>query len=104
MLTRVEQRSEPSRSRIDASEVRALVKIAINACQGKIRQMIGSTVFFWDYMLDVQYGQRRVLLMAKAVFAPVACPFTGGLSSRLIHSETTFSVPRFVELDGGESR
>jgi hypothetical protein len=56
---------------IDPSQVCSFVKIAIDASEGEIFDIITATVHFGNDMFNVERGKRRVILMQMTIFASV---------------------------------
>jgi hypothetical protein len=60
--------------RINAFQVCALVKVAINARQTEVECLIGTSMFARSNVLNVQGRKRGVLLMPVTIFASIAGP------------------------------
>lgn len=66
----MEQLGDGAGHGINACEVGALVKIAVDACEAEVGLVIGAAMLAWTDMLDVQGGQRRVILVQTAILTP----------------------------------
>ena len=57
--------------RIDPCQVSPFVQIAVDASQSKVVEVIAPAVNFWNDVLNVKGGQRRVILMQMTILASV---------------------------------
>jgi hypothetical protein len=72
--------------RIVAGHVAPFVQIAVNASQRKIVKVVTSAMFSWKNMLDMQSGQRRLVLMQSAILASEVCPAANLTSHGGVHA------------------
>ncbi len=72
LTTRVEKLCHLARDRINAGQVGALVQIAIDAGESQILSLVTAAVLPWNHVLDLQSGERRMLLLKEAVLTSVA--------------------------------
>jgi len=70
---------------IDPRQVRAFVKIAVNASQRQVVQVVSAAMNPRDNVLDVKSRQRRIFLSQLAIFAPVPGTFPHPRSERRAH-------------------
>jgi len=82
---RVKQAAHLPSFRIDPSQIRALVKIAVDASESEILQLIGPTVLLWDDVLYVERGKWRIFLVQLAVLTPMASSLADEGPSGLVH-------------------
>lgn len=75
LLPRVKQRSEISGKWINAGEIRAFVKIAINAGEAEVGGIVASAMLERPDMFDMQCRQRRVVLMKATILAVILRAF-----------------------------
>jgi hypothetical protein len=85
LVSRMKQLRHPIRLRVNARQVRAFVKITVNASQSQIVEIITTAVEFRENVLDVQDCQRRVVLMQLAVLATIAGALPDAGFRSLIH-------------------
>ena len=70
---------------IDACQVRAFVKIAVNTSERQIVEFVRTAVKPGNDMLDVKNREWRIVLVEFAVFATAASPISNGGSRRRVH-------------------
>ena len=71
---------------IDSRQVWTLVKIAVNASQGQVVEIVAAAMYPWDDVLDVKGGQRRIFLSKLAILAPISGTLPHLRSERRAHS------------------
>ena len=85
LLARVEQLGDRAGERVNAGQVGAFVEIAVDAREAEIGLIIGAAVLARADVLDVEGGERRVILMQVAILAAVCRPLAHQGSRRLRH-------------------
>ena len=85
LLARVEQLGDRAGERVNAGQVGAFVEIAVDAGEAEIGCVIGAAVLARTDVLDVQGGERGVILMQVAILAAVGRPLAHEGSRRLRH-------------------
>ncbi len=69
VATRIEQLGQFPRLRIVARDITSFVKIAVAARRRQIIQVVASAMFAGKNVLDVECGQRRLVLVTPAILA-----------------------------------
>ena len=80
----MKQLGDPTSMGIDPREVWALVKIAVNASQSQVVEIVAPAMNPWDDVLDVKCGQRRIFLSVgntRTDFRHVPAPALGAPGS-----------------------
>lgn len=75
VVPRVKQFRQCSCCRVDSSQVRTFVQIAIDARQSEVFKVVRATVSFGNYVLDMKHGERRVVLVKVAILTCIAGAF-----------------------------
>ena len=92
LLARVEQLGDGAGERVNARQIGAFVEIAVDAREAEIGFVIGAAVLARADVLDVQGGERGVILMQVAILAAVRGPLAHEGSRRLRHK----AAPDFI--------
>ena len=92
LLARLEQLGNRAGKWVNARQVGAFVEIAVDAGETEIGCVIGAAVFARADVLDVQGGERGVILMQVAILAAVGRPLAHEGSRRLRHK----AAPAFM--------
>ena len=69
--SRVKQLRNFARFRIDSSQIRSFVQIAIDAGKSQVVEDVASAMSFWNDVFDVKSGQRRIILTQMTILASV---------------------------------
>ena len=85
LLARLEQLGDGTGERVNARQVGAFVEIAVDAREAEIGCVIGAAVLARADVLEVQGGERGVILMQVAILAAVGRPLAHEGSRRLRH-------------------
>ena len=85
LLARVEQLGDRAGERVNAGQVGAFVEISVDAGEAEIGCVIGTAVLARADVLEVQGGERGVLLMQVAILAAIGRPLAHEGSRRLRH-------------------
>lgn len=85
LLARVESFGDGAGERVNARQVGAFVEVTVDAREAEIGFVIGAAVLARADVLDVQGGERRVILMQVAILATVGRPLAHEGSRRLRH-------------------
>ena len=85
LLARVEQLSNRAGKWVNAGQVGAFVEIAVDAGEAEIGCVIGAAVLARTDVLEVEGGERGVILMQVAILAAVGRPLAHEGSRRLRH-------------------
>ena len=97
----MEQLSYLARFRVDAGEIRALVKIAVDASQTEILLVVGAPVLARADVFDVKRSQRGIFLVQSAIFTTVGSPDCArGRGSLRSRNCTCMHRPGFATQDG----
>jgi len=72
LVSRMKQLGDSPSFGIDSRQVWTLVKIAVNASQGQVVEVVAAAMYPWDDVLDVKGGQRRIFLSKLAILAPIS--------------------------------
>jgi len=101
---RREQLRNPGGFGINPGEVGAFVKIAVNASESQVVEVVGATVNLGEKVFDVENGQRRILRLKLAILTPVAGSFPNARSGLRIHGSggNTHHLPSQALKDGDE--
>ena len=92
LVSRMKQLGDPTSMGIDPREVWALVKIAVNASQSQVVEIVAPAMNPWDDVLDVKCGKWRIFLSVgntRTDFRHVPAPDLGAPDS----SSTVWSQP-----------
>jgi hypothetical protein len=81
----IEKSHNFSRSRINAGQIGALVRVIMVTGQGQIIGVVGSPMLPGYDMLYVQPEKWLIILMDPAIFAALACPAPDLLTQFAIH-------------------
>ena len=92
--SRIEERLDVARGRVEPREVRTLVSVASLAREAKIDRVVAAPVFLGDDVLEVEGDERLSRLREAAIFAPVESPLPdtapgGGIHQALGWRATT---------------
>lgn len=86
LLAWMEQRRDFTADGIDPGQIRAFVEIAIDAGEAEVLQIVPAAVLSGDDVLDMEGGQRGVLLMEFAVFATGLRALANEVPQTLVHA------------------
>lgn len=85
VASRVEQRRDFFGLRVNTGQVGPFVQIAINAGQRKIVEIVSAAVDFGGDMLDMEGGQRGIVLVESAIFTAIFGTFPDAGLRALVH-------------------
>ena len=71
LAPRMKQLSQLISFGIEPGQIRSFVKIAINASQGKVVDVIATAVNLGNDVFDMERSQRRIILMQMTILASV---------------------------------
>ena len=86
LLARMKEGGDSARERVNAGEVGAFAQIAVYAREAEVEFVIGAAVLARADVLDVEGGERRVILMQAALLAAVRGPLAHEGARRRGHS------------------
>jgi hypothetical protein len=86
LASRTEQLGQLSRFRIVTCHITSFVQIAVDTSQREIVEVVAPAVFPRQNMLNMQGGQRRLVLMQSAILATEICPAANLASHGGIHA------------------
>ena len=99
VFSRVEERYDAQRLRVDCAEIRSLVTIAVRARQSQIRRFVAASVLPCPDVFDVEGQRRSRCLWEPTVFAAIAGAVPDKLTQGRIHLTT---LPDFAGLRAPE--
>lgn len=82
LLTRVEERYDLSRFRVNAGEISALVRVASVAGQRKVCRVVIAAMLARNDMLDLEARKRQVFLLEPTILAAIAGAATNQFALR----------------------
>jgi hypothetical protein len=85
LVSRVKQLCDATSLRIDPGQVRAFVKITVDASQSQVVEIVAAAMNPRDDVLDVKCGQWRIFLFQLTILAPISGTFAHPRSKRRAH-------------------
>lgn len=85
MPSRMKQFCDPISFRINARQMRAFVEIAIDTGESPIFQFVRASMYPRNNVLDVQHGQRRVVLAQQTILTTMPGALLDAGSLRRVH-------------------